>query len=251
MHDLLKFPWDETVNRYFTYYGDTFSACRQALPEGMKIIGGIGYGIFESVQDFIPLTNLAYLEIDEPEVFELIWEYVGSLFIKLWKRLLDAYGDIIAVCRMGDDLGFKTSLLIKPDTFNDFIKPQYKAMVELIHGYGKPFLLHSCGCIWSIMEALINEVHIDAKHSNEDEIAPFDTWVKRYGGQIALFGGIDVNVLCLKNEGEIKEYIINLLNLSTAVSKSIAIGSGNQITEYVPTSGYITMVETVRRWRNA
>jgi len=64
-----------------------------------------------------------------------------------------------------------------------------------------------------------------------------------------------IELLAIKARGgekeEVKEYIINLLNLSTAVSKSIAIGSGNQITEYVPTSGYITMVETVRRWRNA
>lgn len=27
---------------------------------------------------------------------------------------------------------------------------------------------------------------IDAKHSNEDQIAPFDEWIKRYNGQIGL-----------------------------------------------------------------
>ena len=34
------------------------------------------------------------------------------------------------------------------------------------------------------MEDLITDVGIDAKHSNEDQIAPFPEWVRRYGDRI-------------------------------------------------------------------
>ena len=40
------------------------------------------------------------------------------------------------------------------------------------------------------------DLGIDAKHSNEDIIAPFDEWIARYGERIGLLGGIDVDLLC-------------------------------------------------------
>jgi len=44
---------------------------------------------------------------------------------------------------------------------------------------------------------------IDAKHSNEDAIAPYGRWIELFGRRIGLFGGIDVDVLCRKKPAEI------------------------------------------------
>lgn len=249
--DIHDFPWDNVVDAYFELYRPNFCALGESLPPGMKAIGGIGYGIFETVQDFVPFTELAYLEIDNPQVFCSLWNHVGTLFINIWTRLLHRFGDVFAVCRIGDDMGFKTSLLIKPSTFHEFVMPQYKTMVDLIHRFGKPFLLHSCGKIWDIMDELIDEVGIDAKHSNEDEIAPFETWVDRYSHRIALFGGVDMNILCLCKEYEIKEYVMETLKKCTKNGTGIAFGSGNQIADYVPPENYLAMVEAIRNWRGA
>ena len=43
-------------------------------------------------------------------------------------------------------------------------------LVGLIHSYNKPFLYHSCGKIFDVMEDIIDIVKINAKHSNEDQI---------------------------------------------------------------------------------
>ena len=40
---------------------------------------------------------------------------------------------------------------------------------------------------------------------NEDEIAPFDEWIRRYNDRIGLFGGIDVDMLCQNSYDEIFE----------------------------------------------
>ena len=61
---------------------------------------------------------------------------------------------IFVFFRMGDDLGFKTSPLLAPATIRTHLVPQYKRVVDLIHGNGKKFLLHSCGNIFDIMEDL-------------------------------------------------------------------------------------------------
>ncbi|GAH43897.1 unnamed protein product, partial [marine sediment metagenome] len=66
-----------------------------------------------------------------------------------------------------------------PGDIKSMIIPQYKKIVDLVHSYGKPFLLHSCGNIFSVMEDIISIAGIDAKHSNEDEIAPFSMWQKK------------------------------------------------------------------------
>jgi uroporphyrinogen decarboxylase len=248
--DLQQYPWDELPDRYFTMYGENFAALRETLPPGMKAVGGVGYGIFEATQDFIPLTDLAYLEMDAPEVFTAVWERVGTAMFRIWDRLLREYGEIFAVCRSGDDLGFKSSLLIKPETVREHIIPQYARIVDLVHQHGKPFLLHSCGRIYEIMNDLINTAGIDAKHSNEDEIDPFSDWVRRYGDRIGLFGGFDMNVLCLYTEQEIKSYVREVLSACGA-GPGLAYGSGNQIADYVPPKGFIAMTEAVREWRGA
>ena len=68
-----------------------------------------------------------------------------------------------------------------------------------------------CGYdIFEIMDDLI-ALGIDAKHSNEDEIAPFEVWIQKYNDRIGLFVGIDVNILCLNPYDEV--YMIVLLLL--------------------------------------
>ena len=46
----------------------------------------------------------------------------------------------------------------------------------MAHDAGKPFILHSCGNLEAVYPDLIDDVGIDAKHSNEDTIAPFSRW---------------------------------------------------------------------------
>ena len=103
-------------------------------------------------------------------------------------------------------MGFKSTTLLPPEEIREHIIPQYRRIVGAVHQAGKPFLLHSCGCIFDVMEDLIQVAGIDAKHSNEDQIAPFPEWVKRYGDRIGNFGGIDTDAVC-GCPGEMREYI--------------------------------------------
>jgi uroporphyrinogen decarboxylase len=106
-------------------------------------------------------------------------------------------------------------------------------VIALVHAYGKPFLLHSCGKIFDIMDDMINIAGIDAKHSNEDQIAPFSEWVDRYGDRIGNFGGIDTDHLCSKSSQEIRKIVKDVYEYSKTKG-GFAIGSGNSISNYVP-----------------
>ena len=149
--------------------------------------------------------------------------------------------------RFGDDLGFKSNTLLSSDDIINHIIPQYKRIIDEVHRYNKPFLLHSCGCIFNVMDELI-AAGIDAKHSNEDQIAPFPVWVKKYGDRIGNFGGIDTDAVCRLNRQEMKEYITDVVAKSKGHG-GFAFGSGNSIPGYVPVDNYLTMNEIIRELR--
>ena len=247
MADVENYPWDNMLARYVDRFDEDFCALREALPEGMKAVGGIGTGLFETMQDFVPFQELAFLQVDEPEVYECLWGKIGDVMVQLWIWLLENHADSFAVCRFGDDLGFRSSTLIQPNEIRRHIIPQYKRVIDLVHSYGKPFLLHSCGKIYDVMEELI-EAGIDAKHSNEDAIDTFDVWVDRYGGRIGNFGGIEMNIMTLNTPDEVNAYVHELL-LRIEGHGGIAIGTGNQISDYTEPANWIAMTEAVRERR--
>jgi uroporphyrinogen decarboxylase len=248
MADVEAYPWDTKLDEYIRRFDEDFSALRDALPEGMKAVGGIGNGLFETLQDFVPFQELAFLQMDEPEVYELLWSRIGDMMVALWTWMLENHADSFAVCRFGDDLGFRSSTLINPADIRKHVLPQYKRVVDLVHACDKPFLLHSCGRIYDVMDALIDEVGIDAKHSNEDAIDSFDVWVDRYGGRIGNFGGIEMDIMTLNTPDEVKAYVRKLLPLIEGHG-GIAIGTGNQISSYTEPANWIAMSEAVREWR--
>ncbi|QEN08367.1 hypothetical protein EXM22_10345 [Oceanispirochaeta crateris] len=245
MNDFREYPWDQIVDDYFKHFDIYFKAIRATLPEGMKIVGGVGNGIFESIQDFVPFTNLAYLEIDDPELFATLWMKVGETLYTIWDRFLSSYSDILAIGRFGDDLGFKSAPLLNPQTIKEHILPQYKNIVSLVQSRGIPFLLHSCGCIFDVMDDIIQITGIDAKHSNEDAIAPFSRWVDEYGDKIGNFGGFDMDVICRESPENIRKYVHDIV-VPLLGKKGLAFGSGNQIANYVPPENFQAMVEEVR-----
>jgi uroporphyrinogen decarboxylase len=247
-NDFKKYPFAGLPAIFWSAYQPHLDAIREALPPGMKAYGGCGYGIFESSQDLVGFESLCLMQYDDPELFADLIRTIGDLYVTLWSRMIRDYGDIFVFFRMGDDLGYKTSTMLAPATIRRFILPQYKRIIDLVHQSGKKFLLHSCGCIFEVMEDLI-ALGIDAKHSNEDQIAPFDRWIELYNDRIGLFGGIDVNTLCRNNYQDIYQEVLDKGTRYKKAARGYGIGSGNSIPEYVPVEGFIAMVEAVQEIR--
>ena len=246
--DFNAYPFDDVPRLFWEKYTPHLDALRAALPEGMKLIGGCGTGVFEISEDLVGYEWLCMLQYDDPELFADLYKKIGDLMITLLTQLYDRYGDLFCVGRMGDDLGFKSSTLLAPEIIIQHIIPQYKRIITFVHSRQKPFLLHSCGCIFSVMEEILS-AGIDAKHSNEDQIAPFTDWIARYSGRIGLFGGIDVNVLCQKAPKIVYAEVLKQGSEYRKTAKGHALGSGNSIPNYVPVEGYLAMVEAAKAIR--
>jgi uroporphyrinogen decarboxylase len=246
--DFNKYPFDDLPAVFWETYSPHLDAIRKALPAGMKAYGGCGYGIFESSQDLVGYESLAVLQYTDPDLFRDLFVRIGDLYVELWTEMIRRYDDLFVFYRMGDDLGFKTSTLLAPETIRNHILPQYKRVIDLAHASGKKFLLHSCGNIFDIMEDIIS-LGIDAKHSNEDEIAPFERWIERYGQRIGLFGGIDVNKLCLNTYDEVYQEVYHSAIKYRKSANGYGLGSGNSIAGYVPVDGFMAMIDAAKAIR--
>jgi uroporphyrinogen decarboxylase len=246
--DFNKYPWEEIPVIFKEIYTPHFDAIRKTLPAGMKAFGGCGYGIFEASRDIVGYEPLCIMQCMDPDLFRDLFIKIGDLWVELWKWVIKNYSDIYVFFRMGDDLGHKTSTLLDPEIIRQHIFPQYKRIIDLVHASGKKFLLHSCGNIFPLMEDII-ALGIDAKHSNEDQIAPFSEWIHKYSDRIGLFGGFDLNLLILNDPDTVYKNVLEQGLMYRRKANGYGLGSGNSIPEYIPVDGFMAMIEAAKEIR--
>ncbi len=246
--DFESYPWAQLPDLFWALAGKRFDALAAEIPAGMKAIGGIGNGVLEISEDLVGYEYLPFMQADDPELFAELYVKIGDLMVTLWNRLLERYSDTYAICRFGDDLGFRSSTLVSPTTIREHIIPQYRRVINTIKSANRPFLWHSCGCIFEIMDDVI-ALGINAKHSNEDAVAPYERWIETYSQRIGLVGGIDLDILCQKKPAEIFDIVLERGSRFRNMAKGYALGSGNSIPDYVPVEGYLAMIRAAQAIR--
>ncbi len=246
--DYDAYPWDALPGLFWQQAAPKLDAFVATLPAGMKAIGGIGNGVFEISEDLVGLEYLPFMQVDDPELYAALFCRIGDTMCTIWRTFLERYVPAFVACRFGDDLGFKSSLLTNPSTLREQVFPQYRRVIDLVHGAGLPFLYHCCGCIFEVMEDIL-ALGIDAKHSNEDAIAPFDRWISDYGQSIGLLGGFDMDFLCTQSETEVYSAVLEQGSRFRASAAGYALGSGNSIPDYVPPENYLAMIRAAQAIR--
>jgi uroporphyrinogen decarboxylase len=96
------------------------------------------------------------------------------------------------------------------------------------------------------MPDLVNKVGIDAKHSFEDIIEPVEQFYQRWHDQIAVLGGVDVDLLSRGRTDVIHRRTREILDACDR--GGYACGSGNSITSYVAPPNYLSMIEAVAEY---
>ena len=209
------------------------------LPEGMKMIASTG-GMLEWVMwlmGFVPFSLALY---EQPDLVEAMFQRVGDIHAEAVAKAMQMPG--VGAFFLGDDMGYKTGTFIKHEHMRQHVFPQQKRLAEIVHKQGLPFLLHACGNLEGVMEDLIEDVGIDAKHSFEDVIMPVGDAKGRYGERIAILGGVDVDMLCTASEEEVRAYTRKVLE-ACMPGGGYALGTGNSVVNYMPVGNYIAMLD--------
>jgi len=214
------------------------------LPDGMGLIVCHGGGMYEHLSWIMSYERLCLALYDQPDLVAAVVARLGALMEQFYARLLEMK-NIIAIFP-GDDMGFKTGTLIGPAALRRYTLPWHKRFAQMTHARGLPYFLHSCGNLQTIMEDLIEDVGIDGKHSFEDAIIPLPAFQEKYGGRIAVLGGVDLNVLSGASAEDVRRHVRQLID-TCAPRGRFAVGSGNSIPSYVPVENYLAMIDEALR----
>ncbi|HEY9078358.1 MAG TPA: uroporphyrinogen decarboxylase family protein [Anaerolineaceae bacterium] len=218
------------------------------LPDGMQMIYLGPGGQFENMASLMGLATLSVAIHDTPDLVEAVANRVGELLTAMFATAATLPG--VGALWLGDDLGYKTSTLISPHHLRKYVFPWQKRLAEIAHAHNLPFLLHSCGNLERIVDDLIDDVKIDARHSFEDVILPVTEAKKRYGSRIAILGGIDMDKICRYNEEALRAYTRSVLE-QCAPGGGYALGTGNTVANYIPVNNYLAMLDEGMKFRYA
>ncbi len=234
--DFEQYPWPRPEQVDYSFLEDAAAA----LPEGMKIIFLGPGGVLENVMWLMGYQPMSYAMADDPDLVEAMFARIGELLVGVFEAV--AGHEAVGALWLGDDMGHKTQTLISPEALRRWVFPWQRRLAQIAHARGKPFLLHACGNLEAVMEDLIEEVGVDAKHSFEDVIEPAEEAKRRWGDRIAILGGVDVDVLARGTPERVRERTRGLLE-ACMPGGGYALGSGNTVANYVPVGNYLAMLE--------
>ncbi len=237
--DIDKYPWPKIENVDFSQL-DWYES---NLPENMGINHTVHH--FETVRDLLGFENLCISLFEQPDFVAQVCERVGD-FVESLVRTLSDYR-CIDVIYSSDDFGFKTSLIIDPGSIRKYFLPWYKKFSDIAHTSNKLFFVHSCGQVQEIMDDLIDDVGMDAKHSFEDVITPVIEAKRLWGDRVALLGGLDVDFVVRNDENAIRQRVRETLDVCLP-GGGYCLGMGNWVTSYIPVDNYLAVLDEARRY---
>jgi uroporphyrinogen decarboxylase len=238
-----SYPWpdpEQAATRSLEWY-------EKNLPDDMCVIGSGGFGHFaEHLNWLFGYETLCYALFDNRELVRAIADKLMEINIVLSRRMLEF--SRVKITMSADDMGHKTGPMISPDDLREFVLPGHKKMAEMAHEAGRPYILHTCGNLETIMPDLIDDVRIDAKHSFEDIIETIVDAKAKYGDRIAVLGGVDMDLLSRGSEEEVRARVREVLP-ACHPGGGFALGSGNSIANYMPVNNYLAMLDEGRKFQ--
>ena len=237
--DFERYPWPSVAEMDFFPY----EYLNSHLPDGMGLIVCHAGGLFEHLSMILSYEGLCLALYDQPGLVQAVVDKLGSLMTGFYRQLLDL--DRVVAIFPGDDMGFRSGTLVSPDHLRRLVLPWHKRFAEMTHARGLPYFLHSCGNLLAIMDDLIDDVGIDAKHSYEDAILPVQEFQARFGGRdgrIGVLGGLDVHILASGTPDDVRRKTRFLVETCGSRGR-YAVGSGNSIPSYIPVENYLAMID--------
>jgi uroporphyrinogen decarboxylase len=165
------------TGKVVVFMGDRMNRCAQLKPA--MYLRGID-------QIFLDLAL-------QPEIAAAIFRRVAEFYLEYARRTFEAAGDGIDIFMMGDDFGTQKGLFMAPGMWRQFLRPGFRAFIELAKGYGYKVAHHSCGSIKAIIPDLI-ECGLDILNPLQPDVVDMDRreLKHRFGDSLCFHGSISI-----------------------------------------------------------
>ncbi len=234
--DFERYPWPSKTDISYA----RFEEVRKGLPEGMGVIGQYG-DIFTVAWELMGFEVFAQAMYEQPDLVDAVLERVGGLIVSMFETI--ATMDWVGALWFSDDIAYASGLMVSPDFLRKCFFPLLRRIGDYAVSRGVPFIYHTDGLLWDVMDDIIGS-GVTALHPIEPKAMDIVEVKRRYGKQLGLCGGIDVDLLARGTTEQVRALVRKLL-AEVGPGGGWCAGSSNSVPEYVPVENYRTMVETV------
>jgi len=214
--------------------------------KGERAIVFLGHETFEYSHYLLGgLNRLLYMYFKDPDfVFELS-DMISEYKCRVLDRAAIVGADILLT---GDDYANRKGPFVSSSMFRKFILPYLKRAVDIAKRRGLPFIKHTDGNIWSIIDMIVS-TRIDGLHPIEPAAGMDIMEVKkRYGTRICVIGNIDCSVLLpLRTPSEVEEVVKETI-AKVAPGGRYILSSSNSIHPSVKPENFKRMIEVARKY---
>ena len=148
---------------------------------------------------------------------------------------------------MGDDVAFKSGLMVRPELFLELWQERYRYAIQPARDKGIPMIFHSDGTLYELIDTVI-----DMGFLGLNPIEPYGMDIyevkERWGDRITLIGNMDIaGPLAFGTPEEVvadtKEHLERLMPYGRYIA-----ASSHSIMDNVPVENYWAMIETVHEY---
>jgi uroporphyrinogen decarboxylase len=223
-----------------------FAGLRDAVKrfKGRKFIVFVAHESFEFSHYMRGgMENVFEDYIENPEFAHELSEMITDYKIRIMRRAAKEGADAIIT---GDDYATSQGPIMSPRHFREFIFPYLKKCVDAVHDTGLPFIKHSDGNLWPIMDMLL-EAGIDALDPVEPAAGMDIGEVKRkLGDRISLIGNVDCSfLLTMGSTDDVVEAVKETI-AKASVGGGHILASSNSIHPAVKPENYRAMIDAAR-----
>jgi uroporphyrinogen decarboxylase len=173
-----------------------------------------------------------------------IFHQLGNLAVQICEVLVSY--DAVKAFWFSDDIAYRTGFLVSPAVYRQYLFPWLTQLGDLCRKAHKPFLFHSDGVLWDVLDDLV-DCGICALHPIEPIAMDIREVKRRYGDRLCLVGNVEVDTLSRGTPDQVKEQVRTLLR-EVAPGGGYCIGSSNTVPNYAQLENYRAMITEV--WRS-
>ena len=236
-----NFDWPDPDTSY-SYH--TVERLGKLLPDGAMAVVNVGY-IFTAPWMLMGLESFCLALAGGDPLIERVIERVGRTQQRVVENLLQF--DCVGAIRMPDDLAHTGGTMVAPEFLRRYIFPWHKQIGEMVRAKGLPYLYHSDGRLYDVIDDLI-ECGYHALHPCEPASMDIGKLKRKYGDRLCLCGNINLDsTLTLGTPADVEEEV-KLRIRTIAPGGGYCCGSSNSIPEYVPYENYVAMIEAIQKY---
>jgi hypothetical protein len=186
---------------------DAFLKTDRAIGDaGIATASGPGSPFLGLVQSVFGVQYFYYALADHPQEMEELMEMLHQRSLAYYEELVQSPAEVIITYEN------TSTTLHSPRLYDQYAGPCLNAYAGIVHAAGKTMLVHMCGKLWGMREAL-SSAHYDGMA----DVAPpptGDLWLddaKRAWPDKVVVGGVDPTIFVSTDEGRVRETVSSLI----------------------------------------